>query len=94
MPFVCVVKLEDQQKQNRGKELLSKAIVRILQTLFYKPNSLKRLVKQNSLSIVDFLLFLIFIFSGAETPVYLALLPPNAGAPHGEFVSDKKVQQW
>lgn len=31
---------------------------------------------------------------GAETPVYLALLPPNAGAPHGEFVSEKKVQQW
>lgn len=31
---------------------------------------------------------------GAETPVYLALLPPNAGAPHGEFVSDKTVQQW
>lgn len=31
---------------------------------------------------------------GAETPVYLALLPPNAGAPHGEFVRDKKVQEW
>jgi len=31
---------------------------------------------------------------GAETPVYLALLPPNSGAPHGEFVSEKKVQQW
>ncbi|XP_029200429.1 carbonyl reductase [NADPH] 1-like [Acropora muricata] len=31
---------------------------------------------------------------GAETPVYLALLPPNAGSPHGEFVSDKTVQQW
>ncbi|CAH3129079.1 unnamed protein product [Porites lobata] len=31
---------------------------------------------------------------GAETPVYLALLPPNAGTPHGEFVSEKKVQNW
>ncbi|KAJ7370210.1 Carbonyl reductase [NADPH] 3 [Desmophyllum pertusum] len=28
---------------------------------------------------------------GAETPVYLALLPPNAGKPHGEFVRDKEV---
>ena len=35
-----------------------------------------------------------FYFLGAETPVYLALLPPNAGAPHGEFVSEKKVQNW
>lgn len=34
------------------------------------------------------------IDEGAETPVYLALLPPNAGKPHGEFVRDKKVQEW
>lgn len=31
---------------------------------------------------------------GAETPVYLALLPPEAKGPHGQFVSEKKVQQW
>ncbi|KAM5334815.1 carbonyl reductase [NADPH] 1 [Glossophaga mutica] len=31
---------------------------------------------------------------GAETPVYLALLPSEAEGPHGEFVSEKKVQQW
>ncbi|XP_051006233.1 carbonyl reductase [NADPH] 1-like isoform X2 [Acomys russatus] len=31
---------------------------------------------------------------GAETPVYLALLPPDAEGPHGQFVSEKKVQQW
>ncbi|KAM7322322.1 hypothetical protein ACRRTK_019163 [Alexandromys fortis] len=31
---------------------------------------------------------------GAETPVYLALLPPNAEGPHGQFVSEKKVEQW
>ncbi|XP_059179883.1 carbonyl reductase [NADPH] 1 [Centropristis striata] len=31
---------------------------------------------------------------GAITPVYLALLPPGATAPHGKFVSDKEVQQW
>nr|XP_060626343.1 carbonyl reductase [NADPH] 1-like [Anolis sagrei ordinatus] len=31
---------------------------------------------------------------GAETPVYLALLPPGADGPHGQFVSDKTVQTW
>uniref|UniRef100_UPI0025403E96 carbonyl reductase [NADPH] 1 n=1 Tax=Euleptes europaea TaxID=460621 RepID=UPI0025403E96 len=31
---------------------------------------------------------------GAETPVYLALLPPGADSPHGQFVSEKKVQPW
>ncbi|XP_032755263.1 carbonyl reductase [NADPH] 1-like isoform X2 [Rattus rattus] len=31
---------------------------------------------------------------GAETPVYLALLPPDADGPHGQFVQDKKVEQW
>lgn len=31
---------------------------------------------------------------GAETPVYLALLPPGAQEPHGCFVSDKVVQKW
>ncbi|XP_066478253.1 carbonyl reductase [NADPH] 1-like [Tiliqua scincoides] len=31
---------------------------------------------------------------GAETPVYLALLPPDANGPHGQFVSEKTVQTW
>ncbi|MBN3300689.1 carbonyl reductase 1-like [Amia ocellicauda] len=31
---------------------------------------------------------------GAETPLYLALLPPNTAAPHGQFVSDKTVKEW
>lgn len=31
---------------------------------------------------------------GAETPVYLALLPSSADAPHGQFVSDKTVKPW
>ncbi|KAM5280897.1 carbonyl reductase [NADPH] 1 [Ctenodactylus gundi] len=31
---------------------------------------------------------------GAETPVYLALLPPDAEGPHGEFVQEKQVKQW
>ncbi|XP_066477028.1 carbonyl reductase [NADPH] 1-like [Tiliqua scincoides] len=31
---------------------------------------------------------------GAETPVYLALLPPGANGPHGQFVSEKRVQKW
>ncbi|XP_075399484.1 carbonyl reductase [NADPH] 1 [Tenrec ecaudatus] len=31
---------------------------------------------------------------GAETPVYLALLPSDAEGPHGQFVMEKKVEQW
>ncbi|CAH2219190.1 carbonyl reductase [NADPH] 1-like [Pelobates cultripes] len=31
---------------------------------------------------------------GAETPVYLALLPSDATEPHGELVSEKKVVKW
>ncbi|XP_074229654.1 carbonyl reductase [NADPH] 1-like [Camelus bactrianus] len=31
---------------------------------------------------------------GAETPVYLALLPSDAKEPHGHFVFEKKVKQW
>lgn len=31
---------------------------------------------------------------GAETPVYLALLPSGAEGPHGQFVQDKKVEPW
>ncbi|MBN3312009.1 CBR1 reductase, partial [Atractosteus spatula] len=31
---------------------------------------------------------------GAITPVYLALLPPGADGPQGEFVSEKQVQAW
>ncbi|XP_053310694.1 carbonyl reductase [NADPH] 1-like [Spea bombifrons] len=31
---------------------------------------------------------------GAETPVYLALLPPDVTSPHGELVSEKKVVKW
>jgi len=31
---------------------------------------------------------------GADTPVYLALLPPGTSTPHGELVSDRKIQEW
>ncbi|XP_052014819.1 carbonyl reductase [NADPH] 3 isoform X2 [Apodemus sylvaticus] len=31
---------------------------------------------------------------GAETPVYLALLPPDATEPHGQLIRDKVVQTW
>ncbi|XP_003462257.1 carbonyl reductase [NADPH] 1-like [Cavia porcellus] len=31
---------------------------------------------------------------GAETPVYLALLPPDSGGPHGQFIAEKKLKQW
>lgn len=31
---------------------------------------------------------------GTETPVYLALIPPGANEPHGQFVSEKTVHPW
>lgn len=31
---------------------------------------------------------------GAETPLFLALLPPGAGEPHGRFVSEKQAEPW
>ncbi|XP_069058618.1 carbonyl reductase [NADPH] 1-like [Pleurodeles waltl] len=31
---------------------------------------------------------------GAETPVYLALLPSDAEGPHGQFVSEQNVEKW
>ncbi|XP_007939445.1 carbonyl reductase [NADPH] 1-like [Orycteropus afer afer] len=31
---------------------------------------------------------------GAETPVYLTLLPSDAEGPHGQFVIEKAVEQW
>lgn len=31
---------------------------------------------------------------GAETPVYLALLPSDADGPHGQFLSNKTVRTW
>lgn len=31
---------------------------------------------------------------GADTPVYLALLPPDATEPHGQLVYDKVVTHW
>ncbi|KAK2177136.1 hypothetical protein NP493_616g00025 [Ridgeia piscesae] len=34
------------------------------------------------------------IDEGAETPLYLALLPPNSTQPRGEYVSEKKVVKW
>jgi NAD(P)-dependent dehydrogenase (short-subunit alcohol dehydrogenase family) len=33
------------------------------------------------------------IEEGADTPLYVALLPPNATSPRGQFVSDRTVQQ-
>ncbi|XP_067663236.1 carbonyl reductase [NADPH] 1-like [Haliotis asinina] len=34
------------------------------------------------------------IDQGADTPVYLALLPPNTTSPKGDFVSDRAIQKW
>lgn len=31
---------------------------------------------------------------GADTPVYLATLPPNVRSPRGEFVAERKILNW
>ncbi len=31
---------------------------------------------------------------GADTPVYLATLPPNVHSPRGEFVAERKILKW
>ncbi|XP_033743359.1 carbonyl reductase [NADPH] 1-like [Pecten maximus] len=31
---------------------------------------------------------------GADTPLYLSLLPPATTTPNGEFVSDREIQKW
>ena len=42
---------------------------------------------------LQFFLFC-FVSSGAETPVYVAMLPINAGKPQGEFLKDKVILEW
>ena len=39
-------------------------------------------------------IFVLFVSSGAETPVYVAMLPINAGKPQGEFLKDKVILEW
>lgn len=34
------------------------------------------------------------IQQGADTPAYLALLPPGIKSPKGDFVSDRTIQKW
>ncbi|XP_076467881.1 carbonyl reductase [NADPH] 3-like [Babylonia areolata] len=34
------------------------------------------------------------IDQGAQTPVMLALIPPSADSPRGQFVSEKTIQKW
>ncbi|XP_069126393.1 carbonyl reductase [NADPH] 1-like [Argopecten irradians] len=34
------------------------------------------------------------IDQGADTPLYLALLPPNTTSPKGNYVSDRKIGPW
>ncbi|XP_053399798.1 carbonyl reductase [NADPH] 1-like [Mercenaria mercenaria] len=34
------------------------------------------------------------IDQGADTPLYLALLPPNTTSPKGNYVSDRKIKTW
>ncbi|XP_029640186.1 carbonyl reductase [NADPH] 3 [Octopus sinensis] len=34
------------------------------------------------------------IEEGSDTPVYLALLPPNVKEPRGQFVVDRQIREW
>lgn len=34
------------------------------------------------------------IDQGADTPAYLALLPPDVTSPRGEYVTERKIQTW
>ncbi|GAB1599739.1 carbonyl reductase [NADPH] 1-like [Argonauta hians] len=34
------------------------------------------------------------IDEGADTPVYLALLPPNVKEPRGNYVSERQIKEW
>jgi len=35
--------------------------------------------------------FVCYCISGADTPLYLALLPPDVSSPRGAFVSERKI---
>ena len=39
----------------------------------------------------SFIITILFFLSGADTLIYLALLPPNTTNPKGEFVAERKV---
>lgn len=39
-------------------------------------------------------LLYLFYFSGAETPIYVALLAPNIKEPRGRMVSNKEIVDW
>jgi len=34
------------------------------------------------------------INQGADTPLYLAMLPPNTNSPKGDFLSERKIKNW
>ena len=38
-----------------------------------------------------FLFVYLFLIPGAETPVYVALLPPNINEPRGRFLRNKEI---
>jgi hypothetical protein len=44
------------------------------------------------------ILLIMYLFSlfylGADTPVYLAMLPAGTNSPKGNFVSDRTIQNW
>jgi len=35
-----------------------------------------------------------FIFTGADTPIYLSMLPPNTSSPKGVFVSERTIKSF
>lgn len=40
-----------------------------------------------------FVKFVFFCYPGADTPVYLALLPTDVTSPRGDFLSERKIIQ-
>ena len=46
----------------------------------------------------NIILLIMYLFSlfylGADTPVYLAMLPAGTTSPKGKFVSDRTIQNW
>ena len=75
---------------------LMKKIVPIMQAII--PNYVQALIRipgarQNRISII-YIQCHVYLFAGAETPLYLALLPPGTTEPNGEYLYDKAIAKW
>ena len=51
-------------------------------------------IEQGMKILILFCCCYLFFSIGAETPVYLALLPENVNEPKGKFVKQKKIVNW